>query len=1625
MNVFDLHQKVMADYSQYISSFIHIQDADAQQKVQTELFTQKKLWPAPILQFSPRYAPGRSIGQLIAQGVLAPATEPLFKGFSFYQHQDEALTLASQGKDFVVTSGTGSGKSLTYLAPIFSHLLQQAQSIPQGVQAIIVYPMNALVNSQQTEIKEKYAAKWPGGPAAFPVTYAPYTGQESQKETLIDNPPNLLLTNYMMLELLLTRSHEQPLRQAIFNHLQFLVFDELHTYRGRQGADVALLIRRLRQQAKADPICIGTSATMVSQGNRQQQQQAVAHVAGQVFGKPFTTAQIVQEAITYSIDPVAYSPAALHQALHKQTFTNLTEAQLRQHPMAAWLEREVAITNNGHGPQRATPLPWTTIVNQLLALLQTAAPNQWQAQTVNQTLHHFLNGVSAINQRNLAAGQRNEYLAHRLNQFISQTGTMSATLEPAGQRHLTFNELPQHQGKPLYPLVFSKFTGRAFYQVSYDMAQGTLSPRLPQHDPGNDPEQPHVHQGYVFAHHETDHAWANTAFLTQHLPGTWFKHLKRGTELKQAYQQRLPQPIWVNAAGQVNTETTHSQTAMPGWQLAWFMPAPLLLDPDVLVVFGSEADRHKLASIGVEGRSMATTLLTYRLLCHLNQASLPEVARKLLSFTDNRQDAALQAGHFNNFIDRLRLRKALYQALNSQAHEGSLGYDTVAQAVVQHMALQPTQYARQPARYTNAPINLKSRQALLMAVQYRLLADLKEDRRYILPNLEATGQLTIGYLGLDQYVDAATWQAVPLMNAIAPKARKTLLTATLDYFRYRFALQHNCYDYQEAARNKASFAELLHPQWAPNEAAFEPYWLRIEPAPAKGQQLRQASMGPQSVLGRYLKRQYQALLQHNPTQQELTDLITGLAHTLSQQLGLLSSQTTGKNNPVTLYRLNTSILLWQASSGQPAHNHLRLFSPLPDAHTRITAKANPFFEQMYQEPHMPDHRFRAREHTGQLGYADRTEAEQAFGQAQTKALYCSPTMELGVDVQALSVVHLRNAPPNPANYAQRAGRAGRSGQGALVFTYCGHRNPHDRHYFTHQTSLVAGAVKAPQLKLANQGLLKSHLHALCLTWCPIDELRHTVAHLLDLDQPHLPMKPALKQQIEQQIGSYWERIHDAFQDMLKNDSQALAHQAWLHPAWVGQVIDNFTTNLDQALGRWRNLYTSARQSFEQASQHMHHNIKARAKHAYDQQSHRAYQALCLLKNEPTNTGRKKAVGESEFYPYRYLAAEGFLPGYNFTPLPMRLLVEVKNGRSTEGEYIARPQALALQEFGPHNYLYHKGHRYRVNAIAPPAQGQGVAHTYAVVNETTGHITFNAPMGTPGKMVTGLVAVDNSMASFDEHIHCGEEARQRRGYQVETWLQQPEGQGHPHGLAMVHNNQHLFTLHHYPAARLVHINNGWRHKEQGQGFALNPDTGHWYSQAQVQAAQKQPQSHQQPLMVKPYVQQTADALYLEPGADLDLQEAGLITLLYALKQAIVQVFELEANEIGTQLLGQDAAGHPNLLFYEAAAGSLGVINSLAESKATSPDTHLLQQVAAQALASCHFDAHGQDTHPQGNDLHASYADLLSYDNQPHHHCINRHLITQTLLALQQCQFTTLAGASFQACAKTNRASKLEA
>jgi ATP-dependent helicase YprA (DUF1998 family) len=169
--------------------------------------------------------------------------------------------------------------------------------------------MNALANSQMEELEKFLKHVQP----AQPITFARYTGQEGDEErkSVSANPPDILLTNFMMLEYLMTR--QDATDQTVIGHcqnLQYLVLDELHTYRGRQGADVALLVRRIRALlAPAGLQCIGTSATMAS-GSDDDRRTAVAAVASKLFGATVLPTDVIGE----TFHPFAEDRCGNHQA---------------------------------------------------------------------------------------------------------------------------------------------------------------------------------------------------------------------------------------------------------------------------------------------------------------------------------------------------------------------------------------------------------------------------------------------------------------------------------------------------------------------------------------------------------------------------------------------------------------------------------------------------------------------------------------------------------------------------------------------------------------------------------------------------------------------------------------------------------------------------------------------------------------------------------------------------------------------------------------------------------------------------------------------------------------------------------------------------------------------------------------------------------------------------------------------------------------------------------------------------------------------------------------------------------------------------------------------------------------
>jgi len=200
-NIFEYRDAVIQEYADFSRSFTKISSADIRDFVDSE-YAKGRFWPDPMVQINPNYQEAGTVEKLVADGLVHPECARIFrynksetdggKTLTLYKHQLEALSLAQRGESYVVTTGTGSGKSLAFFIPIVHRILSEKATDPRPrTRAIIIYPMNALANSQMEEL-EKFLVDYPKD--ARPFTVARYTGQESaeERELLAHNPPDIL-----------------------------------------------------------------------------------------------------------------------------------------------------------------------------------------------------------------------------------------------------------------------------------------------------------------------------------------------------------------------------------------------------------------------------------------------------------------------------------------------------------------------------------------------------------------------------------------------------------------------------------------------------------------------------------------------------------------------------------------------------------------------------------------------------------------------------------------------------------------------------------------------------------------------------------------------------------------------------------------------------------------------------------------------------------------------------------------------------------------------------------------------------------------------------------------------------------------------------------------------------------------------------------------------------------------------------------------------------------------------------------------------------------------------------------------------------------------------------------------
>jgi hypothetical protein len=347
-------EEIKNSYIDYITTSFDIADPAYKREFQKALREEGMVAKGPFLDIGGAFETGRTLRQLMDAGLVSErfqdlepveeAERELKLDRPLYQHQETALLKANGGENLVVTTGTGSGKTESFLLPIIDHLLreEEAGTLDAGVRAIVIYPMNALANDQMKRMR----ALLKGHPQICYGVYNGNTEHEQSKalaeyhkthkdangnaiepmpneiisrEKMQKAPPHILITNYSMLEYMMLR----PKDDAVFSgaKLRYIVLDEAHIYKGATGMETSLLMRRLRARI-SEPDSVQYILTSATLGGPEADEEILSF-AEKLCGVSFHKGDIIRskEKVPTMIDQLDFPPAIFEElnAAPKQT----------------------------------------------------------------------------------------------------------------------------------------------------------------------------------------------------------------------------------------------------------------------------------------------------------------------------------------------------------------------------------------------------------------------------------------------------------------------------------------------------------------------------------------------------------------------------------------------------------------------------------------------------------------------------------------------------------------------------------------------------------------------------------------------------------------------------------------------------------------------------------------------------------------------------------------------------------------------------------------------------------------------------------------------------------------------------------------------------------------------------------------------------------------------------------------------------------------------------------------------------------------------------------------------------------------------------------------------------------
>jgi ATP-dependent helicase YprA (DUF1998 family) len=1349
------------------------------------------VYQLPYLEGAQPYKPASTIQKLVDEKILHPEITRMFNPTRpLYKHQEDAIRSVVQNQEnIVVATGTGSGKTECFLIPMMDHLLKQPAP---GMQTLILYPMNALVNDQVKRLRQLLCQQGDDGKlirfgfytsrtikdrdeareslkkeleasdreellqlfskeqkASLNLTRPEYLVKEAleqiervqaiSREEIWNNPPQILVTNYSMLEHMLIRPKE---RQKIFEtavNFKLLVVDEAHSYNGSTGTEVSMLLKRFRAAIGIEKEgTIRGIATSASLGDRSDPKvvDAVKDFAHDLFGEKFdqviwgdrvTVAErlgdpyalpvglsesdvyeyfcdLALPALTDNItqwrtqlsylvpdDVLAKAEAASNKDVHK--FLWLT---LSRHPI---MHRLIEILSK-------SPQPWDDVARstelwEVPTLLDgTIAPEE--VKKLETALSHL------VQLGTLARQSEDELplLPMRLHLlFRSMEGLYACVKKDCGgaESDPSCPDRPKRYGKlylntkahceccssPVIELASCRKCGQA-YGMTYLGNNGELLPLPRSVEAVEDNTAIHVLTSGSLdsvTNDEGDDDETDEQSIDNRV-GT-FTIQPRGT------------------AGWIGSKSSTPPTASGNsdqWSLHWQIP------PESKNQEGGHlkncpactAGRNQRAAIG---RFVSYTDAPLEVMLDSLFELLPEsepdknsaqsTKRKLLTFSDGRQDAAFFASDFQRTHTETLYRQLVWQAFQVVQENGITSINQVQDELVEQFLTcsipHPDRDSEKHHRsyVANDPNEEKTSNSIdcKKAAQSRakelLLREfgLPSARRF---SIEALGLLACHFEWPDDFV-----QQVADQFSLNQAEARVFLVGLAHIMRLTGAV-----DLQGSSRYfpETFGVEGGRPGLLDNKGRSQVY---LKLSREKDDKQATSFLWRKNKNGEPTKKQNQLVTYYSdflgvcPSEEAISDLFDKL-----RNKGFLVNYNNGRQLNWGMFNLYQSETDWHQCNTCQQIFHIPGLTALKGKSQlgvdncfapRCKGRLQPF-----QLEHLPDHHYlhlirdrqilplRSQEHTAQLSPDELAKREGRFRQGKINLLSCSTTLEMGVDIGELQVVALRNFPPHVSNYQQRAGRAGRRTDGVAITLMYGQRRPHDRYYFEQPAKLINGKNQVPKLDPSNFEIQKRHIHAELLaeflrteingTKDPIGAEKVTISSFLGLSDTLLPLP---------EIPS--EAMALRFKEWLHHNRAEKSTQQWLKRLASDQtvefVIQKFITELNQfqydQLKDWNGLaklFQELRQLVRSA----------------DDANHSKNQKRLEFRRDRIQDELKKVL---KYQLHEELAKASILPIYGFPIDVVQLLTrdtkkDYKSSQEQSKHRLQRDRRLALGEYAP-------------------------------------------------------------------------------------------------------------------------------------------------------------------------------------------------------------------------------------------------------------------------------------------------------------------------------------------------------